>query len=44
MVLDPKRGYGQPVFGNSGIRVADAIGPLQAGESFEAVAEDYGVR
>jgi uncharacterized protein (DUF433 family) len=43
VVLDPKRGYGQPVFGNSGIRVADAIGPLRAGESFEAVAEDYGV-
>ena len=43
VVLDPKRGYGQPVFGNSGIRVADAIGPLRAGESFDAVAEDYGV-
>lgn len=43
VVLDRKRGYGQPVFGNSGIRVADAIGPLRAGESFEAVAEDYGV-
>jgi uncharacterized protein (DUF433 family) len=43
VVLDPRRGYGQPVFGNSGIRVSDAIGPLRAGESFEAVAEDYGV-
>ena len=43
VVLDPKRGYGQPVFGNSGIRVADALGPLRAGESFDAVAEDYGV-
>ena len=43
VVLDPKRGYGQPVFGNSGIRVADAIGPLRAGESFDSVAEDYGV-
>ena len=43
VVLDPRRGYGQPVFGNSGIRVSDAIGPLRAGESFEAVSEDYGV-
>ncbi len=33
----------KPVFGNSGIRVSDAIGPLRAGESFEAVSEDYGV-
>jgi uncharacterized protein (DUF433 family) len=43
VVLDPRRGYGQPVFGNSGTRVADAIGPLRSGESFEAVAADYGV-
>jgi uncharacterized protein (DUF433 family) len=43
VVLDPRRGYGQPVFGNSGIRVSDAIGHLRAGESFEAVSEDYGV-
>lgn len=43
VVLDPRRGHGQPVFGNSGIRVSDAIGPLRAGESFEAVSEDYGV-
>lgn len=43
VVLDPRRGHGQPVFGNSGIRVADALGPLRAGESFDAVAEDYGV-
>ena len=43
VVLDPRRGFGQPVFGNSGVRVVDAIGPLRAGESFDAVAEDYGV-
>lgn len=36
VVLDPGRGYGQPVFGNSGVSVSDAIGPLRAGESFEA--------
>jgi len=42
-VLDPRRSYGQPVFGNSGVKVADALGPLMAGESFDAVSEDYGV-
>ncbi|WP_102144567.1 Rv2018 family toxin-antitoxin system antitoxin [Mycobacterium hubeiense] len=43
VVLDPYRGYGQPVFDASGARVADALGPLRAGESFKAVAEDYGI-
>lgn len=43
VVLDPCRGYGQPVFDGSGARVADALGPLRAGETFEAVAADYGV-
>ena len=43
VVLDPYRGYGQPVFDSSGARVTDALGPLRAGESFKAVAEDYGV-
>jgi uncharacterized protein (DUF433 family) len=43
VVLDPRRSYGQPVFGNSGVRVSDATGPLRAGESFDAVAADYGV-
>lgn len=43
VVLDPTRGYGQPVFDASGARVADALGPLRAGETFEAVAADYGV-
>jgi uncharacterized protein (DUF433 family) len=43
VVLDPARGYGQPVFDTSGARVADALGPLRAGETFKAVAADYGV-
>jgi uncharacterized protein (DUF433 family) len=43
VVLDPYRGYGQPVFDVSGVRVADVLGPLRAGETFEAVATDYGV-
>ncbi len=43
VVLDPYRGYGQPIFDGSGARVADALGPLRTGEAFKAVAEDYGV-
>jgi len=43
VVLDPHRGYGQPVFNKSGAKVADALGPLRAGETFESVAADYGV-
>jgi len=43
VVLDPYRGFGQPVFDASGAKVADALGPLRAGETFHAVAEDYGV-
>ena len=43
VVLDPRRGFGQPIFGDSAVRVSDATAPLRAGESFDAVAEDYGV-
>jgi uncharacterized protein (DUF433 family) len=43
VVLDPRRGYGQPVFDASGARVADVLGPLRAGATFQAVAVDYGV-
>jgi uncharacterized protein (DUF433 family) len=43
VVLDPYRGYGQPVFDKSGAKVADALGRLRAGETFGSVAEDFGV-
>jgi uncharacterized protein (DUF433 family) len=43
VVLDPRRGYGQPIFDDSGVKLTDALGPIRAGESFEAVALDYGV-
>ena len=43
VVLDPYRGYGQPVFSKSGAKVSDVLGPLRAGETFAAVAADYGV-
>lgn len=43
VVLDPHRGYGQPVLDASGARVADVLGPLRAGATFHAVADDYGL-
>jgi uncharacterized protein (DUF433 family) len=43
VVLDPRRSYGQPVFDASGARVSDVLGPLRAGATFQAVADDYGV-
>lgn len=43
VIIDPRRSYGQPVFADSGVRLVDALGPIRAGESLEAVAEDYGV-
>ena len=43
VVLDPRRSYGQPIFADNGVKLADALGPIRAGESFEAVSEDYGV-
>jgi uncharacterized protein (DUF433 family) len=43
VVLDPHRGFGQPVFSRSGVRVSDVLGPSQAGATFQEVAEDYGV-
>lgn len=39
--VDPSRGYGQAIFDASSARVADALGPLRAGETFKAVAADY---
>lgn len=43
VVLDPYRGYGQPIFNASGVKVEDALGPIRAGETIESVAADYGV-
>lgn len=43
VVLDPARGFGQPVFDGIGARVIDVLGPLRAGATFKSVAEDYGV-
>lgn len=43
VVVDPRRGFGHPIFAKTGVRVQDVLGPIRAGEPLEVVAEDYGV-
>lgn len=43
VVADPQRGFGQPIFARGGAKVEDVLGAFQAGESLEALAEEYGV-
>lgn len=43
VVVDPRRGFGQPTFVHGGARLEDVLGLLQAGAPLEAVAEEYGV-
>jgi uncharacterized protein (DUF433 family)/transposase-like protein len=43
VVVDPARGFGQPVFARGGARLEDALSMFRAGESLEVVADEYGV-
>lgn len=43
VVVDPERGFGQPVFSRGGARLEDALSMFQAGESLDVVADEYGV-
>ncbi len=43
VVVDPSRGFGQPIFSIGGARVEDALGLFRAGESLADVAAEYGV-
>jgi uncharacterized protein (DUF433 family) len=43
VVVDPARGFGQPIFARDGARLEDAIALFRAGESLNTVAEEYGV-
>jgi uncharacterized protein (DUF433 family) len=42
-VLDPRRGFGQPVFVRGGARLEDALAMFRAGESIDVVADEYRV-
>jgi uncharacterized protein (DUF433 family) len=43
VVVDPRRGFGQPIFSAGGARVEDALGMFRAGESLAEVAAEFGV-
>lgn len=43
LVVDPARGFGQPVFVRGGARLEDALGLFWAGESLDDVALEYGM-
>ncbi len=44
VVLDPRFGYGQPVFAATKVRVADVVRQFVAGEPTDEIADDYGLR
>ena len=43
LVVDPTRGFGQPVFARGGARLEDALSLFRAGESLDVVADEYGI-
>jgi uncharacterized protein (DUF433 family) len=44
IVVDPRRGFGQPVIAGTGIEARIVAGRYRAGESILSLAEDYGVQ
>jgi uncharacterized protein (DUF433 family) len=43
VVVDPARGFGQPIFASGGARLEDALSMFDAGETLDAVSVEYGV-
>ena len=43
LIVEPSRGFGQPIFARGGARLDDALALFRAGEPLEAVADEYGM-
>lgn len=43
VLVDPGRGFGQPIFARGGARLEDALAMFRAGETLDVVAEEYEV-
>ncbi len=43
VLVDPSRGFGQPIFARGGARLEDALALFRAGEPLDVVADEYGV-
>ena len=43
VVVDPRRGFGQPLFADGGARIEDVLSMFRAGEPLDVVRDEYGV-
>ena len=43
VLVDPARGFGQPIFARGGARLEDALSMFESGEPLDVVSEEYGV-
>lgn len=43
IVVDPGRGFGQPIFARGGARLEDALELFRAGEPLDVVADEFGI-
>jgi uncharacterized protein (DUF433 family) len=43
VVVDMRRAFGQPIFADTGVRVAAVAGMMKAGEDAETTAEEFGI-
>jgi len=43
VVIEPRRGFGQPIVARRGVRVEDVVHRLLAGEPRAVVADDFGL-
>lgn len=43
VVVDPRRGFGQPIFSQGGARVEDVLGAFQAGQSLQSLESEFGI-
>lgn len=43
IILDPAQNFGQPFIASTGVKVADILSVLDAGENIRVVIDEYGV-
>lgn len=43
VIVDPTRGFGQPIVAKTATRVMDIVSRIKAGDGIEAVADDFGL-
>lgn len=43
VIIDPKRGFGQPIFAQSGTKIEDVLERFWAGDDLGSIAVDYGL-